>query len=457
MNAVTRGVRNAFRNMIRTFSIVIILGISVGLALSMLIARQAVDDKITTVKSSIGNTISISPAGMRGFEGGGEALTSNQMAAITKISNVTNVTQTLSDRLTSDNTDIESSIEAGSLGNRAQSNSGVGFQTPPDMPARQGQETSTAEITRTFTPPVTISGTNDITSVSVYGGDSVTFTNGEVFDANSGENVAVLGKAIAEKNELSVGDTFTAYGKAIKVVGIYDTGNTFANNGVIMPITALQTLSDQPGAITSATVTVNSVENIDTAIAAIEKELGTAADVVSNQESAKTAVEPLESVKTISTYSVVGALIAGALIILLTMMMIVRERRREIGVMKAIGSSNAKTMLQFISEAITLTLLGLIVGLIISVFASQPITKVLVTNSSSDASSQIVPGSGRGMGRPGSVTGNAFRSIQSVQTSVGYDVLAYGFGLAFVIAIVGSAVPAYAISKVRPADVMRAD
>lgn len=462
MSPINRGVRNAFRNAIRTFSIIIILGISVGLSISMLVARQAVQDKITTVKSSIGNTISVSPAGARGFEGGGEPLTTEQMNAVNSIANVTSVSFTLNDRLTSENTSLQSAINAGTLGNRAQSNSGVGFMTSPSgaqPPTTSGSGTtdSTSQVVRTFTPPVTITGTNDVTTASIYGGDSVTFTSGAAFDASKDENVAVIGKAIAEKNSLSVGSTFTAYDETITVVGIYDTGNTFANNGVIMPLAALQRISDQAGQISSATVTVNSVDNIDTAVTAVKAALGTSADVVSNQASAKTAVEPLESVKTISTYSLIGALAAGAVIILLTMMMIVRERRREIGVMKAIGSSNSKTMLQFVSEAVTLTMLGLIVGIIIGLFAAQPVTKVLVNNSSSSATTQIQGGPGGGMGRPGSTTNTTLRSVQNIQASVGLDTIGYGIAIAFLIAIIGSAVPAYAISKIRPAEVMRAD
>jgi len=429
----------------------------------MLVARQAVQDKITNVKSSIGNTISISPAGSRGFEGGGEPLTSAQMAKVSQLANVTNVTSTLSDRLTSENTNLESSIEAGTLGNRAQSNSGVGFEAPPQDQAAGKQTNGTGSasttVTRTFTPPVTIAGVSSTTDASIYGGDSVTFTSGSVFDASSDQNVAVVGKSIAEKNSLSVGSTFTAYDKTITVVGIYDTGNTFSNNGVIMPLSALQTISDQAGQITSATVTVDSIDNIDAAVTAIKSTLGDTADVVSNQTTAKTAIEPLESVKTIATYSLIGALGAGAIIILLTMMMIVRERRREIGVVKAIGSSNAKTMLQFISEAITFTILGLAVGTTIGIFASQPITKILVNNSSSNTS-QTTPAQGLGRGLRGNVNSSVnstLRSVDNIKTSVGVDTILYGVGMAFVIAIVGSALPAYFISRVRPAEVMRAE
>src|ERR1700686_3417993 len=99
MNVVTRGIRNAFRNAIRTFSIVVILGLSVGLSLAMLVAHQAVGQKINSVKASVGNTVSISPAGVRGFEGGGNPLTQVQLSGVKSLPHVTATTESLSDRL----------------------------------------------------------------------------------------------------------------------------------------------------------------------------------------------------------------------------------------------------------------------------------------------------------------------------------------------------------------------
>ena len=56
--------------------------------------------------------------------------------------------------------------------------------------------------------------------------------------------------------------------------GIYDTGNTFTNAGVIMPLPALQKLSSQDGDVTSAIVTVDSVDHLDATVSALEKKLG---------------------------------------------------------------------------------------------------------------------------------------------------------------------------------------
>ncbi|MEO8691295.1 MAG: FtsX-like permease family protein [Candidatus Saccharimonas sp.] len=464
MNLVTRGFRNAFRNSIRTISIVIILGLSVGLALTMLVARQAVDQKIESVKSTIGNTVSIAPAGIRGFQGGGQPLTVAQLSGINGIGHVTKVSETLNDRLTSSTSSLVSAIDAGSFGNRQAGNSGVGFEQSPSsrggFGGGEGSESGGA-VTRTFTPPVVVIGANDVSDPTVYGGDTVNFTSGQALDPTADENVAVVGSTLATKNSLTVGSTFTAYGTSIKVVGIYDTGNTFSNAELMMPLVALQRLSSQASAVTSATVTVDSIDNIDAVTSAIKTSLGSAADVTNSQQNSQRTIAPLENVKSISLVSLIGALIAGSVIILLTMMMIVRERRREIGVMKAIGSSNTRTVLQFISEAVTLTVLGMIVGFAMGIAAANPITNMLVDNSASTAATTSSTTTRQGFGGAGAnfkaIRSNSITSIKNIKASVGWDTLGYAVLIALVIAILGSAIPAYLISKIRPAEVMRAE
>ena len=459
MNMISRGARNAFRNIIRTWSIVIILGISIGLAVSMLVARQAVTTKIETVKSSVGNTVTVAPAGARGFEGGGEPLTAEQATKLASIDHVASTVQSVSDRLTADNTDLESGIDAGSLGQRNAARSGVGFeQAPPSMPSGGmggGQSTgSSGAVTRTFTPPVTLIGSNNPEKSLASDGTSVEITAGELFASDSTEKVAIIGKALADKNELTVGSTFTAYGETIKVVAIYDTGTDFANNQVVMPLTVTQTLSDQINQLTSITLNVDSIDNISSVSAAAKTAIGDSGDVTDSESQVASAVEPLQNIQTISLYSLIGEVFAGAIIILLTMIMIVRERRREIGVIKAIGGSNTIIMGQFIVEAVTLTLLGAVIGIGVGVAAAAPITSALVSTSSSTAQTGGpggMMGGGRGAGRA------LQQSVENIQANVGWEIILYGIGAALIIAIIGSALASIFISKVRPAEVMRAE
>ncbi len=460
MSTITRGVRNAFRNTIRTGGVTVILALSVGLALVMLLSLKTVQSRIDTVKSSIGNTITVSPAGARGFEGGGEPLTQADLDAAKTVANVTAAVGSLSDRLTpTTDTSLASAIDPGTLGNRSRNRGFSGGDTGGAPAGAPGGGTSASGAPKTFQIPVTVSGVGEVNAAAVNA-TSLTWKSGAAVNAAGSDNVADIGTALATKNNLKVGDTFTAYsGTAITVKGIFDAGNTFANAGLIMPIATVQKLSAQPGQISTATITVNDITNVPDAVTAIKAKLGTKADVVSQQDSATNAIAPLENIRTVSLYSLIGALVAGSIIIFLTMLMIVRERRREIGVLKAIGASNIKITTQFVTEAITLTSMGAVVGVIGGLMLSNPVLSLLVTTSSTQGGGGPGGGGMRGGGGfagfiGGGINGASLRTLHNV---VGYDILLYGLGAALLIAIVGSALPAWLTAKVRPAEVMRGE
>jgi putative ABC transport system permease protein len=289
---------------------------------------------------------------------------------------------------------------------------------------------------------------------------SLTVTSGTNIDPTGSANVAMLGKDLASQNNLSAGGTFTAYGATITVQGIFDAGNTFANSRIIMPIATVQTLSGEANQIDSIIVTTNSVDTLSSVQSAIKDKLGTSVDVTSSEQSAESAITPLENIKKISLYSLIGSLVAGAIIIFLTMVMIVRERRREIGVLKAIGASNLIIVSQFISEAMLLTLISSVVGMILGLILANPILNVLVSNSESSTASSGGPASGAGraaMRFGANFANGAGNAVRNLHATVGFDIILYGLAAAIVIAIIGSALPAFFIAKIRPAEVMRAE
>ncbi len=464
MGAVSRGIRNAFRNTIRTISITLILALSIAMSLIMLLALKTVQAKITSVKSSIGNTITVSPAGVRGFEGGGTLLISQNVSDIAALPHVSSTTSILTDRLSqpgstqpnfgnnnssstqTNTTNLASPITPGSFGNRQRST-----ETGTTPPAN-------------FSMPVEVTGVSDLgstQSLAALGVSQFNLTSGNNIDANSSANVAMIGKDLATKNSLSVGSTFQAYSQNVTVSGIFDAGSTFANATIVMPIKSLQTLSAQAGQINSIIVTADSIDTVSTVKTEITGKLGSSAvDVTSQQDQSNNAVTPLENIKTISLYSLIGSLVAGAVIIFLTMVMIVRERRREIGVLKAIGSSNAKIVTQFISESLVLTLVGSVIGMILGFIFSNPVLNVLVTNSETSTASTAGRGGfggGGGLARIGAGLNNARGALQNIHAVVGWDIILYGLLAAIIIAIIGSAIPAFLISKVRPAEVMRTE
>jgi putative ABC transport system permease protein len=447
MNAFRRGIRNAFRNMTRSLGIIMILGVAIALALAMTIARAAVTSRIDAIKGSTGNSVSISPAGYFGFQGGGNPLTTSEMAKVAALPHVTFVRQSIEIRMDSTKTNLQSSINFGGLGG------GFGGGGAGSVYG---------------SPPVRFIGTNSPGTVltgGANGGGTEKLVAGTSFSATSNANVAVLGAAIATKNSLHVGSTFVAWGKTITVIGIYDAQSTFANDGVLMPLATVQTLSSSPGDVTSATALIDSVDHVTAAVTAIKTSLGSAADVTDTATQAQAALAPLNSVKTVSSYSLVGAVGAAALILLLSMLMVVRERRREIGVLKAIGASSRSVITQFIAESSTFTLLGSIVGLAGGVVLANPITNVLVSSSSSQSSggfSNLHGGFPGGMPTPPAGGGFGFRhgfgsAIAHVRTAIGWSTLLEAIVIAFVIAAIGSTVAAASVTRIRPAEVLRSE
>lgn len=471
MSVITRGVKNAFRNWLRTSAVVLILAIGIGLSLSMLVANQAVGAKIADLKTKMGNTITINPAGAQGFDGGGEPLKTADATTVSHVSHVSSVDTAMSFRVRNSsadngqsvifsgpngkndassmgNTSLTSAIDAGTLGKR--------FNISTD-----GQDTSKA-------PQLPVTGVG-VTGNYNQSGNTLNITSGRAINSSDTGDVAVIGKGLADKNNLKVGSTFTAYDTTFTVVGIFDSGTEFENGVFEIPLSVAQHVTNQADEIDTMVAHVDSADNVTAAKDAIKSALGSKADVNVGQQNVQTAIDSLQSVQQISIIAFVGALVAAAVITFLIMLMIVRERKREIGVLKAIGGSNTTIVSQFIVESLVLVVLGTIVGFGVSLVSSNGIANALVSNTNNNDATQNEQspkngGFSGGSGMHAIRLGGGQNSIQNsgaligqVVTSVGWPTLIYGLLAALGIAIVGSAIPAWLISKVRPAEVMRGE
>ncbi|MBT2555044.1 ABC transporter permease [Arthrobacter sp. ISL-5] len=482
MSVLARSVGNAFRNKVRTAAVVAVLAVAIGLALAMLVANQAVGAKVQELNASVGTVLTVNPAGGQGFEGGGEPLSSEQAATAAGVPNVTAVVGTKALRLrnaaeaaaqaaagqaggpgggqggpggqstTTLTTSLTAAVDAGTLGNRNQASEGTTGATGTTQPAR--------------TLPITATG---IGAEVDSAGKALELTEGTgLGDYTADSTKALLGTTLAEKNNLKVGSTFTINSKTFTVAGLFDAGTTFGNNALYVTLPAAQTLAELPGELSTMIVTVNSMENVDSTKTALQAALGTdKADVTQGQRNLETAVSSLDSVKNISLVAFVAALGTAGLIILLIMVMLVRERRREIGVLKAIGAPNLTIGLQFVLEALVLVALGSVVGAAIASFASGGIASALVSSSTSTttaATGQRGPGlAGAAGGFPGGVPGQggplggASQLLTSVTASASPGVIAAGIAAVFGVAIIGALVPALLTARIRPIEVLRGE
>jgi putative ABC transport system permease protein len=456
MNIITRGVRNAFRNTVRAVSVVVILGLTIGLGFVMLAARNSVTDKVATTLSSIGNTVTIGPPGYAAGMLLGKNLTAAELAPIAHLHGVTGIAESLTGAAqtvgTSANPCPKGAKCHGSGGHSDRKLGSTSLKSPMTLAERR---VGLACEPKPCTPAVGgsqqiyFTGSTQPTNPVNIGAATLKIVSGHAISGTNPADVAMISTAMARQNGLKVGSTFPAYGTRLTVAAIFATDNASADNTVVTSLPLLQRLTGDTGQVQNAVVTVASLNELPAVTRAIEQRLGPRGSVVSNLAEANKAVGDLDSVKSIAVYSLAGAVAAAVVILLLVMVMIVRERKREIGILKAIGASNGRIMAQFTTEAVTFTLLGLVVGLAAGLAAASPVTSTLVSNSGVPSAT-----GGAGLFR----APNPFLShLTDINAQAGWGVILGAVAVAVAVAVLASAAASYVISKVQPAQVLRSE
>ena len=202
-------------------------------------------------------------------------------------------------------------------------------------------------------------------------------------ETNSGKNVAILGAEIAENlfQELyPVGRKVKIFGRNIEVIGVmkkqgedlFGSGN---DRSVFLPITYFQTLVNlnEMGSsiIVKAKPLVSNDELRDelTGIMRSVRKLKPQAE--NNFEINETSLVSKELDALFGVIGTVGwiiggfSLLVGGFGVANIMFVSVKERTNIIGIQKALGAKNYFVLLQFLFEAIFLSILGGILGLLI--------------------------------------------------------------------------------------------
>ncbi len=177
--------------------------------------------------------------------------------------------------------------------------------------------------------------------------------------------------------EIKVGDVVKIKDKKFRVVGILkEVGNQQDDNSIILNIDIGEKLFGNKDKYNIIVVTVKEGEDIDKVAEdikeALKKSLG---DEDFSVLTAEQLAERISSILGVITIFVVGvaaiSLLVGAIGISNTMHMSILERRRDIGILKALGAETTDILAIFVIESGFLGLFGGIIGLVLGIVMAK--------------------------------------------------------------------------------------
>ncbi|MEZ4777796.1 MAG: ABC transporter permease [Flavobacteriaceae bacterium] len=207
-------------------------------------------------------------------------------------------------------------------------------------------------------------------------------------DVEKAEKVTVIGNQVKKdifKEEDPIGKSIEIMGINFVVVGVYsDPGGNREETRVFIPITTAQKAFNGGDKVRSLAYTVKMSDNFDDAVALsmalsenIDKDIRTSHFVAPDDRSAVRVWNTLEEAKKIYTlldtiravfwFVGIGTIIAGIVGVSNIMLIVVKERTKEIGIRKAIGALPSSIVGMILQEAIFITAIAGFSGLFLGV------------------------------------------------------------------------------------------
>jgi len=205
--------------------------------------------------------------------------------------------------------------------------------------------------------------------------EDVEFFKSRGTDLESGREIvvgdtyqALIGYTYAEMNGLEVGDSIELKKNSFEVVGIIEATDADIDNSIIIPIDTMMDVYNMDN-YRALFITPEDISKVDILADDLKSsfddfEFTTTSDLV------KQMAQIIDMIRffTIGISSI--AAVVGGLGVMNTMIMSVLERRREIGIMKAIGATNRYILTQILIEAVMISLIGGLVGILVGSLGS---------------------------------------------------------------------------------------
>lgn len=229
-----------------------------------------------------------------------------------------------------------------------------------------------------------ISGVLSTTALEAFSDDGNTIISGKaITEADKNTNNVMIESTLAEQNDLKVGDTFkitnatdTSVTYKMIVKGIYETSEVADGMGMnfafMDPVNTIYTSytfantmkgSTYKNTADSATYTLAQPKQLTAFVKQANKLIDTDTfELQTNDSLYQQMLKPISNITSFSENIVLLVSVAGTIILALVVMLTIRERKYEIGVLLALGENRFKVIAQFFTELILVLSLSLVIA-----------------------------------------------------------------------------------------------
>ncbi|HHX7191643.1 TPA: ABC transporter permease [Bacillus thuringiensis] len=314
----------------------------------------------------------------------------------------------------------------------------------------------------------TLQGVRDFSLLEAAQDKKLKLVEGEGITSKTvGKNVAMIEKKLAEKNNLKVGDKLQIgevmdeelTTKELEIIGIYESkeeapsfgGQSFA---LLEPANQIYVSYSVMNSLENAIYSLKDPKDIDAFKEEAKKlELPAYYELDAQDNVYKQMIGPIENIASFSKTIVIMVSIAGATILGLIIMLSIKERRKEMGILLSIGEKKWKLMGQLLVEVLCIAVLAFGLSLATGEKVSQKVGDNLL-------SSEIAKNEDKPEDPIAKLSGNPAADVDpvdNIDVSISTEDLGKVGGIGLGIAMLGTILPALSILRLNPKQILLKD
>ena len=329
----------------------------------------------------------------------------------------------------------------------------------------------------------TLIGTNDFnTSSATLSGENTLVTGREITDEDLNSNVIMIEETFATENNLEVGSTVVLVNPQdetstieVEIVGIYKSTAEISEmayrmtsmlpyNQIYAPYTLVNTFKGEgyEDAVDSIVFYLNDPANVE---AFIEEGNNTSIDfntykLDANNQAYETMMGPIENVASFSNTTLILVTVFGAVILALIIMLSIKDRTHEIGILMALGEKRSKIVYQLLAEIVIVLVVAIGVSGVCGNTISNVIGSKLIQNEITSVEDNM---QSKEMARPnkgsmnvalGIGSGSSVEPIDTLDINMNVGDFGKMAGLSLLLAMVATLIPSISIMRLNPKTIL---